>query len=1243
MPLNKPKSSMLDAGSTTAPQNLGATASAGTGPALSFADHVHARPSAADVGAIATTAKAAANGVASLDGNARLNGVQMPAISGDVTINAGETTAAVNKVKGVSVSTPTVTGTIAQFDGTNIVWGSAPAGGSGGGGIVMFFNNGTAGDAPLTALPALTGGETYKEFRRVAETGQTSVTSPNLTNSYSNIAGFITDLNDPETVEITAGLWDFNVWASTIDARTLLRAVLYKYNGITESWVTLSTSAAVAVPTVAGQLVFSLIIPQTTIALTDRIFVVFQALNPAANHTVTLQFGGSTPSHTHTTLPSVGKTGVVKVINGVTQADASKIVNADIDDAAAIEQSKISGTVPVVKGGTGQTSYVDGELIIGNSTGNTLTKSTLTAGTGITVTNGSGSITLAAKGFGGNTKTVGVDHATIQGCIDLCTSASQSNTYSVLIPAKAGGYVENLTLKGSVSLVGLTSDLSPNLIQINGSHTYAPALASPNANRLGFQGLTFTSASGAANTITVTPTGADPYPYSSQLRFSGCTFSGDKNNTFSQISTCDNVSLYIDNCRFESAGGGTTSAGVTQGNGPLYLSNNTIFNVFGRALDVPVSTTTTRTATSTLNSSTLMLTVGDTTGLAVGQKISGTGIPAGTIIVGLTVPSTVLMSSPPTAIAVGFIATFGNAPYVEIHDAILQGAGNEVVRLGNGLLTCSTSNFTNAVGSGINMLTAGTLIGIIHSSFAISTISAFTITAAAAPCYAVLNSISYSSFALLAYSTLIGANVTVYDYAARATPISNGGTGAITQQAAITALAGTQVSGRYLRSNGTITSLSSIVAGDVPTLNQSTTGTAANVSGTVAIANGGTGATSKSAAFNALSPIAATGDLIIGSGASAASALAIGTTGKVLTSNGSTATWETPSGGAGGVTTIANGGTGATTAQVAISNLGIGMRMVEAQTNVTNIPGTMVGNTFTITAQGVFTTDGYTPVLGDIIAFALQGGGTSIQNGFWEVTTVGAAGVSPVFTRPAWFTGVVKNGMYMPRFGATQSGYVMAFFGPGGNTDITVGTTAIQAVRVNSRLANATTSINLFTGYQSFRANGTGANQAPFFFQAGAALMTAPQGHAVEWFGDNLYITTSTAIRKKVSYLEDSVVISATVPSAVVFDIENSEVLYHTANTTADFTVNLRGSSTLTMNSILEVNKARTVVLMVTNSTTAYKVSTVSVDGAAQTVKWLGGSAPSAGNVSSIDSYSFTVIKTAANTYTVLGSVVKFA
>jgi hypothetical protein len=67
----------------------------------------------------------------------------------------------------------------------------------------------------------------------------------------------------------------------------------------------------------------------------------------------------------------------------------------------------VTGTLPVANGGTGQTSYTDGQLLIGNTTGNTLAKATLTAGSGISITNGGGSITIAATGGGGSGDVVG--------------------------------------------------------------------------------------------------------------------------------------------------------------------------------------------------------------------------------------------------------------------------------------------------------------------------------------------------------------------------------------------------------------------------------------------------------------------------------------------------------------------------------------------------------------------------------------------------------------------------------------------------------------------------------------------------------------------------------------------------------------------------------------------------------------------------------------------------------------------
>jgi hypothetical protein len=195
--------------------------------------------------------------------------------------------------------------------------------------------------------------------------------------------------------------------------------------------------------------------------------------------------------------------------------------------------------------------------------------------------------------------------------------------------------------------------------------------------------------------------------------------------------------------------------------------------------------------------------------------------------------------------------------------------------------------------------------------------------------------------------------------------IANGGTGETTRQAAMDALAGAVTSGQYLRGNGTDVVMSAIQAADVPTLNQNTTGTASNVTGTVAIANGGTGATTNTAArtnlgattlganiftianpsaitfprFNADNTIsaldAATFRTAIGAGTGSGTVTSVGGTGTVngitlsgtVTSSGNLTLGGTLSGVSlttqvSGTLPIANGGTNATTAATALTNLG---------------------------------------------------------------------------------------------------------------------------------------------------------------------------------------------------------------------------------------------------------------------------------------------------------------------------------
>lgn len=103
-------------------------------------------------------------------------------------------------------------------------------------------------------------------------------------------------------------------------------------------------------------------------------------------------------------------------------------------------------------------------------------------------------------------------------------------------------------------------------------------------------------------------------------------------------------------------------------------------------------------------------------------------------------------------------------------------------------------------------------------------------------------------------------------------------------------------------------------------------------------------------------------------------------------------------------------------------------------------------------------------------------------------------------------------------------------------------------------------------------------------------------------------------------------------------------VWYYTTNASANFTLNFRKSSTVSLSTLLAVGQSITIVFLNTNGATAYYPTAFQIDGSAVTPKWQGGTAPTGGNASAIDAYSFTIIKTASTpTYTVLASQTKFA
>ena len=115
---------------------------------------------------------------------------------------------------------------------------------------------------------------------------------------------------------------------------------------------------------------------------------------------------------------------------------------------------------------------------------------------------------------------------------------------------------------------------------------------------------------------------------------------------------------------------------------------------------------------------------------------------------------------------------------------------------------------------------------------------------------------------------------------------------------------------------------------------------------------------------------------------------------------------------------------------------------------------------------------------------------------------------------------------------------------------------------------------------------------------------------------------------------------SATAATGTInFDALTQGALYYTTNASANWTLNVRGDGSNTLNSILAVGDTITVAFLAAQGSTAYRHTALTIDGNAQTVLWSGGTAPAAGNASGTDAYSFTILKTAATpTYTVFGA-----
>ncbi len=146
-------------------------------------------------------------------------------------------------------------------------------------------------------------------------------------------------------------------------------------------------------------------------------------------------------------------------------------------------------------------------------------------------------------------------------------------------------------------------------------------------------------------------------------------------------------------------------------------------------------------------------------------------------------------------------------------------------------------------------------------------------------------------------------------------------------------------------------------------------------------------------------------------------------------------------------------------------------------------------------------------------------------------------------------------------------------------------------------------------------------------------------------FANQLVLGVSgTLMQVRLSAAAETVTIAASAATGTVnFDVSTQSILYYTSNASGNWTLNIRGNSSTTLNSIMSTGQSVTVTFLATQGSPAYYASALTVDGSSVTPKWSGGSAPTSGNTNGIDVYTYTLIKVGSGSFTALASQTRFA
>jgi hypothetical protein len=145
------------------------------------------------------------------------------------------------------------------------------------------------------------------------------------------------------------------------------------------------------------------------------------------------------------------------------------------------------------------------------------------------------------------------------------------------------------------------------------------------------------------------------------------------------------------------------------------------------------------------------------------------------------------------------------------------------------------------------------------------------------------------------------------------------------------------------------------------------------------------------------------------------------------------------------------------------------------------------------------------------------------------------------------------------------------------------------------------------------------------------------------WTATQTFNGSSTTLGTVLKNAAETTTVSATAATGTInYDVLTQAVLYYTTNASGNWTLNVRGSSGTSLNTLMSTGQTVTIAFMATQGGTAYYPTAFQIDGSSVTPKWQGGTAPSSGNTSGIDVYTYAIVKTASATYTVFASQTQF-